>query len=62
MSPSELAGVALERVRAALLKPEAAPEPTGIASPTFLEQEPDLVKETGLHNRQTSGWAAGSTD
>lgn len=65
MSPSELAGAALEKVRTVLHKAElvAEAEPSSLASPTFLDQEPDLVKETGLHNRQSSGWAAGgSTD
>lgn len=63
MSPAKLAVVALDRVRTALHKPapDLEAEPSTLASPTFLQQEPDLVKETGLHNRQSSGWAAGGT-
>ena len=62
MSPTKLAGAAIEKVRVLLTPaPEPSDEPTLLASPTFLQQEPDLVKETGLHNRQTSGWAAGGS-
>jgi len=59
MSPSEFATATIDKVRAALHNAEA--ELTTLASPTFLEQEPDLAKEAGLYNREASALAASGT-
>ncbi|GAC1338876.1 MAG: hypothetical protein NVSMB18_06100 [Acetobacteraceae bacterium] len=57
---------ALRKSRTAAVPESAAPEgavpeaeAASLAGTSFLQLEPDLVKESGLRSRQMSGWAMG---
>lgn len=41
--------------------PEPVPAEAHLAGTSFVEQEPDLAKETGLTAREVSGWAMGGS-